>query len=250
MLLVIEVGNTNTKIGVYDGPRLLASWRLTTPARADRRRVRRVHPDPARARAASSSSTSRAWPSPTWCRRSSRRSRRCADAYFGMQPFTVEPGGQRACRSTSTRRSEVGPTACAISWAASRSTARPLIVVDFGTATTFDCVNARGEFVGGAIAPGLITAVGGAGLAAARLYRVELRAAQGRHRPQHHHEHPVGRHVRLGRARRRARRAHARARWTAHGEGGGHGRPGGADARGLQRCMISSIPTSRSRDCA
>ena len=41
MLLVIEVGNTNTKIGVYDGARLLVSWRLTTPARADRRRVRR-----------------------------------------------------------------------------------------------------------------------------------------------------------------------------------------------------------------
>ena len=58
MLLVIDVGNTNTSLGIYEARRLRASWRLTTPARADRGRVGRLHPDPARAPAASSSSTS------------------------------------------------------------------------------------------------------------------------------------------------------------------------------------------------
>ena len=50
----------------------------------------------------------------------------------------------------------------------------PLIVVDFGTATNFDVVNARGEFVGGAIAPGLVVATEALISKAARLYRVEL----------------------------------------------------------------------------
>ena len=50
----------------------------------------------------------------------------------------------------------------------------PLIVVNFGTATTFDCVNERGEFIGGAIAPGLVTASEALISRTARLYRVEL----------------------------------------------------------------------------
>jgi type III pantothenate kinase len=50
----------------------------------------------------------------------------------------------------------------------------PLIVVDFGTATTFDCINARGEFIGGAIAPGIATAADALLNRAARLFRVEL----------------------------------------------------------------------------
>ena len=50
----------------------------------------------------------------------------------------------------------------------------PLIIIDFGTATTFDCINARGEFVGGAIAPGIATAADALLNRAARLFRVEL----------------------------------------------------------------------------
>ena len=61
-----------------------------------------------------------------------------------------------------------------MSWRAWRSTARPLIVVDFGTATNFDVVNARGEFVGGAIAPGLMLAAEALVSRAARLSRVEI----------------------------------------------------------------------------
>src|SRR5207247_5874532 len=50
----------------------------------------------------------------------------------------------------------------------------PLIVIDFGTATTFNCVNGRGEFIGGAIAPGIVTSVDALVNRAARLSRVEL----------------------------------------------------------------------------
>ena len=77
MLLVIEVGNTNTKIGVYDGPRLLVSWRLTTRREqtADEYglfietllRTRGLAPSDIRGR-----------PSPTWCHRCSRCWSGCA----------------------------------------------------------------------------------------------------------------------------------------------------------------------------
>ena len=94
---------------------------------------------------------------------SQRGARRPADAggmgerYFGLSPFVVEPGVNVALAMRVDYPREVGADRVVQRrggpW---RSTAPPLIVVDFGTATTFDCVNARGEFIGGAIAPGIV----------------------------------------------------------------------------------------------
>src|SRR5947207_4952231 len=69
---------------------------------------------------------------------------------------------------------EVGADRITKSIAAAALYGPPLIVVDLGTATTFDCVNAAGEFIGGAIAPGIFTATEALIARAARLYRVEL----------------------------------------------------------------------------
>jgi len=69
---------------------------------------------------------------------------------------------------------EVGADRYVDAFAATVLYGPPLIVVNFGTATTFNCVNARGEFIGGAIAPGLGTAVDALVSRAARLHRVEL----------------------------------------------------------------------------
>ncbi len=69
---------------------------------------------------------------------------------------------------------EVGADRITKSVAAAALYGPPLIVVDLGTATTFDCVNAAGEFIGGAIAPGIFTATEALIARAARLYRVEL----------------------------------------------------------------------------
>src|SRR5215831_12449320 len=151
MLLVIEVGNTNTKIGVFNGPRLLASWRLTTRREqtADEYGVfiqtilgtRGIEQQRITGVAISNVV-------PTV----QQTLEAMSDAYFGVQPFTVEPG----------RNGIVALYGA------------PLIVVNFGTATTFDCVDARGAFIGGAIAPGLVTASEALISRAARLYRVEL----------------------------------------------------------------------------
>jgi type III pantothenate kinase len=69
---------------------------------------------------------------------------------------------------------EVGPDRIVSAVAGQARYGAPLIVVDLGTATRFDCINARGEFIGGAIAPGIAVAVDALLNRAARLFRVEL----------------------------------------------------------------------------
>jgi type III pantothenate kinase len=97
-----------------------------------------------------------------------------SEKYFGLSPYTVEPGVDAGMPMAVDNPREVGADRITKAVAASALYGPPLIVVDLGTATTFDCVNARGEFVGGAIAPGIATATEALIARAARLYRVEL----------------------------------------------------------------------------
>lgn len=173
MLLAVEVGNTNTKIGVFDGARLLVSWRLTSRREqtADEYgvfiesllRTRGIGPQDIRGVAISNVVP----PVEPMLRAMSEK-------YFGIEPFSVEPGAECGLTLAVDNPREVGPDRVVKSVAARALYGAPLIVIDFGTATTFDCVNARGEFVGGAIAPGLATSVDALLSRAARLYRVEL----------------------------------------------------------------------------
>jgi type III pantothenate kinase len=173
MLLVIEVGNTNTKIGVYEGARLLVSWRLTTRREqtADEYGLfigtllgtRGI--DPARIRGvAISNVVPPVQQTLEWM----------VEKYFGVTPFTVEPGVNTPIPLNVDQPREVGPDRVVKAVAAVALFGPPLIVIDFGTATTFDCINARGEFVGGAIAPGIATASDALINRAARLFRIEL----------------------------------------------------------------------------
>lgn len=173
MLLVIEVGNTNTKVGVFNGPRLVASWRLTTRREqtADEygvfiqtllgtRGIERSQ--------LTGVAISNVVPPVQQALEA------MADSYFGIQPFTVEPARIDGVPLLVDAPHEVGADRLCDIVGGVTLYGKPLIVVNFGTATTFDCVNARGEFVGGAIAPGLVTASEALISRAARLYRVEL----------------------------------------------------------------------------
>lgn len=173
MLLALEIGNTNTKIGVFDGPRLLTAWRLTTRREqtADEYGVfietllRARGLEPARIRGiAISNVVPPVQQTLEWM----------AEQYFGLTPFSVEPGVNTGIPLAVDHPREVGADRVVKAYAARELYGRPLIIVDVGTATTFDCVNARGEFVGGAIAPGLATATDALINRAARLFRVEL----------------------------------------------------------------------------
>ena len=97
-----------------------------------------------------------------------------SEKYFGIEPFSVESGADCGITLVVDNPSDVGADRVVKSVAARALYGAPLIVIDFGTATTFDCVNMHGEFVGGAIAPGLATSADALLSRAARLYRVEL----------------------------------------------------------------------------
>ena len=173
MLLVADVGNTNTTIGVFEGGQLQVSWRLTTR--------REQTPDEygvfietflrtrgIQAKDITGVAVSTVVPPVQQTLES------MAEKYFGLSAFFVEPGVNTGIPLMVENPREVGPDRLLGVVAGVARYGTPLIVIDFGTATTFNCVNARGEFIGGAIAPGIGLAVDALISRAARLYRVEL----------------------------------------------------------------------------
>src|SRR5438132_5476301 len=173
MLLVADVGNTNTKIGVFDGERLLVSWRLTSRREqtADEYgiffgrllRTRGIQPSDLHGVALSNVVP------PV-----QQTLERMCEEYFGHAPYSVEPGVNTRMPLAVEAPREVGADRYVDAFAATARYGAPVIVIDFGTATTFNCVNGRGEFIGGAIAPGIVTSVEALINRAARLSRVEL----------------------------------------------------------------------------
>jgi type III pantothenate kinase len=96
------------------------------------------------------------------------------EKYFAITPYTVEPGVNTPMPMDVDNPREVGADRITKSVAAAAIYGPPLIVVDLGTATTFDCISAAGVLIGGAIAPGISTATEALVARAARLYRVEF----------------------------------------------------------------------------
>lgn len=173
MLLVADVGNTNTGIGIYDGARLLASWRLTSRREqtADEYGVfleTLLRTRGLQKRDITGIAISNVVPPVQqileWM----------CEKYFGLTPYTVQPGVNTPIPLAVDSPREVGADRVVNAVAARALYGTPAIVIDFGTATNFDCVNARGEFVGGAIAPGLAISLDALTSRAARLFRVEL----------------------------------------------------------------------------
>lgn len=174
MLLAVDVGNTNTVIGAYDGTRLVDHFRLETRARRTpdewgllchlALRDRGVEPRAVRAVAVSSVV-------PPLQHALERMSAR----YFGCRPLFVGPGVKTGMPILYDDPREVGADRIVNAVAAyERKPGLPLIVVDFGTATTFDVVTARGEYAGGAISPGITISVEALSANASKLPRVDL----------------------------------------------------------------------------
>jgi type III pantothenate kinase len=96
------------------------------------------------------------------------------NAYLGIDPLIVGPGTKTGINIKYENPKEVGPDRIANSVAAYNKYGGPVIVVDFGTATTFDAISGDAEYLGGAIAPGIMTATDALFEKAARLPRIEL----------------------------------------------------------------------------
>ncbi len=174
MLLVMDVGNTNTVLGVFRGSELLAHWRLTTardqtgdeygiltrdlftlaalePREIDGVIISSVVPP------------------------LNRRLAEMAEKYFGLNALFVEPGVKTGMAVQYENPQEVGADRIVNSVAAYEKYGGPCIVVDFGTAINFDAISARGEYLGGVLAPGIGISAEALFARAARLFRVEIK---------------------------------------------------------------------------
>jgi type III pantothenate kinase len=171
MFLAIDVGNTHMILGVYEGTKLQRHWRLQTNSErtADEYGVliRSMLGD-ASVPPISDIAVSCVVPPMTGvvdrlCRR-----------YIGAAPLLVGPGVRTGMPILYDKPQEVGADRIVNAIAAYDRVRDTTIVVDFGTATTFDYISAKGEYVGGVIAPGLGIASEALFQRAAKLYPVEL----------------------------------------------------------------------------
>src|SRR5712672_1628129 len=175
MLLTIDIGNTNTVLGVFDGDRVAEHWRIATvPDRtADEIAVvlQGLLGQSARVKDADISGISLCSTVPSVL----HEMREMCQRYYGdLETVIVEPGVKTGVPVRTDNPKEVGSDRIMNSLAAVHLYGGPAIVVDFGTSTNFDAVSERGEFVGGALAPGIEISVDALSRRAAQLLKVEL----------------------------------------------------------------------------
>lgn len=170
VLLAIDVGNSNTVIGCFDGERLADSWRIKTDTRATADELalllRGLLADSAPPDGISACSTVPAV---------LHELRGVFSRYYGGIPTViVEPGVRTGVPLLYDNPREVGADRIVNTLAAHHLYGGPAIVVDFGTSTNFDVVSAKGEFLGGALAPGIEISIDALAARGARLFKVEL----------------------------------------------------------------------------
>ena len=175
MLLTIDIGNTNTVLGVFDGETIIEHWRIATvPDRTADEIAALLHGLLARSGTVKESdldgiSLCSTVPSVL------HEMRELCGRYYGDVPTViVEPGVKTGVPIRMDNPKEVGSDRIMNSLAAVHLYGGPAVVVDFGTSTNFDAVSARGEFVGGALAPGIEISVDALSRRAAQLLKVEL----------------------------------------------------------------------------
>jgi type III pantothenate kinase len=174
MLLAVNVGNTNTVLGVFRGSSLEHQWRASTePDRtADELAVLFAGLLEQAGLSFSNQITGVVISSvvPT----STSELREMVNRYFNFPPVLVEPGTRTGLSILTENPRELGADRVVNALAAFSRYGGPCIVIDFGTATTYDVVSDKGEFLGGAIAPGIQTKNAALSRETARLPQVEL----------------------------------------------------------------------------
>ena len=173
MLLAVDVGNTQTTIGLFDGTALSGSWRVATDLRSTGDEIAvllesLLHLDGFKRRSVTGIAVSSVVP------RLSGEYSAMALAKFGVVALVVGPGVKTGMPILTNDPRQVGPDLIVDAVAAYEGYGGPCIVVDFGTATTFAAVSAAGEYLGHAIAPGIEISLDALATQAARLTKVEL----------------------------------------------------------------------------
>lgn len=174
MLLAVDVGNTQTHIGMFANKELRAEWRTSTQRDRTADELALVFQEflsfegLSFSRQVSGVVVGSVVPSLT------ASMREMVTRYFHFDPVVVEAGVKTGMPVLTDNPREVGADRIANAVAAHDLVGGPVIVVDFGTATTVDVVSEAGEYLGGAIAPGIEISANALASAAAQILRVEL----------------------------------------------------------------------------
>jgi type III pantothenate kinase len=173
VLLAIDAGNTHTVVGLYRDDELVEPWRLSTNAeRTSDEHALLIGQLLAIQGLAFSDVTGMVVSSTV--PRLTVAMRDMAERYFAVPPVVMEPGTRTGMPILSEYPKEVGPDRIANAVGAYDRYGGPVIVVDFGTATTVEATSARGEYLGGAILPGVEISLDALFARAAALSRVKL----------------------------------------------------------------------------
>ncbi len=173
MLLVIDAGNTNIVLGIYDEELLVKHWRIATDRSKTADEYGILFHDLLLLTGIGLATITDIIISSVVPTMTGMLERLCRD-YFGRKPHIVGPGIKTGMPIHYDNPKEVGADRIVNAVAGYEKFKSSLIIVDFGTATTFDYVNARGEYCGGAIAPGLMISMEALFQKASKLPWVEI----------------------------------------------------------------------------
>jgi type III pantothenate kinase len=174
MLLAVDVGNTHTVIGVFNGEDLVEHWRIATDARRTADELALLFQG---FLVLEGMSFSRQITGVAMCSvvpAVTHELREMTRRYFHYQAVVVEPGVRTGVPILTDNPKEVGADRIVNALGAFHLHGGPAIVVDFGTSTNFDVISERGEFIGGALAPGVEISIDALAQRGAQLRKVEI----------------------------------------------------------------------------
>jgi len=182
MIMAFDIGNTTMALGVYQAKKLIANWRIKsdrdkTPDEYGLILCDLLEHEKLSSRKIKGAIISSVVPPITPV------IEQAVEKFFGVKPLLVGPGLKTGIPILYENPAEVGPDRIVAAYAAYKKYRGPCLIVDFGTATTFDAISAAGEYLGGSIAPGIQISAEALYLRTARLPRIEIkkpRAAIGR----------------------------------------------------------------------
>ena len=175
MLLAIDVGNTNIKYGVFDGNKLAASFRVASHVKKTADEYGAVLTNLLSTSGISLKEIDGIILSSVIPTLNYTVCHMC-EYFFGVKPLVVGPGVKTGLNIKAENPREVGADIIVNSVSAYKKYGGPVVVIDFGTATTFDVVSAKGELIGVIIAPGMKTALASLVTGTAQLPMIELEA--------------------------------------------------------------------------
>ena len=177
MLLVVDVGNTNTVLGVFEGETLRDNWRIETRSSRTGDELAILFAQLFRHADIDSQGITDVIIScvvPPML----RGLREMSERFLQLEPLVVGPGLRTGMPIRYDNPREVGADRIVNAVAAYEQVRQELIVVDFGTATTFDAVSREGEYLGGAICPGLVVSTEALFQRASKLPRIQVQEPQ------------------------------------------------------------------------